>query len=153
MSHTGCCYGNTETRNHHTKCMQAHHNHSHTHTASFHDQDCMLHHLRAWTHQYSNTTLVLPHRRKCLLHLCFPTGAIACCNPGKLHVATPQNSKQLPQSTMDTQTSFASSPHLVSDPPLTYMLEFGSLVFSVSCAYASRGRCVHNNAKHGQDQP
>ena len=37
--------------------------------------------------------------------------------------------------------------HLVSDPPLTYMLKFSRLLCLMSCSYASRGRCVHNNAK------
>ena len=35
--------------------------HSHTQTASFHAQDCMLQHIRALTRQDSNTTLALPH--------------------------------------------------------------------------------------------
>ena len=35
--------------------------HSHTQPASFHAPDCMLQHMRALTHQDSNTTITLPH--------------------------------------------------------------------------------------------
>ena len=36
--------------------------------------------------------------------------------------------------------------HLVSNPPLTYMLKFSRLLCLMSCSCASQGKGVHNNA-------